>query len=222
MRIIDKALQIIAPPNCTNCGQEGSLLCAECCHLLQKPTEICYWCKTPSKFESTCKSCKTKFQPKHVWVSAQYQNVAKDLIHAIKFERAAFASKLIANTIADQLPFLEDVIVTNVPAINRHVRARGYDQSRLIAKELAKTKGLHYAPLLRRLGTTSQTHAKREERLRAIKGQFWTNSKMIDGSSILLIDDVLTTGATIHEAVRVLKLAGAKEVNVAVFARPAS
>jgi predicted amidophosphoribosyltransferase len=94
---------------------------------------------------------------------------------------------------------------------------RGYDQAQVIARELAKRRQLAYRQLLSRSGTFRQVGASRESRFSQLKGAF--TAKGHTPSHVLLVDDVLTTGASVESAAKELKRNGAKTVDVAVFAQ---
>jgi ComF family protein len=109
-------------------------------------------------------------------------------------------------------------VITSVPTISTHIRQRGYDHAALIAREVARQRGVKYQALLKRRTTTVQQGARRKERLKQAEGAFEA-ARHIDGSTVLIIDDIFTTGATLHYAATTLLAAGAREVWVAVVAR---
>jgi ComF family protein len=101
----------------------------------------------------------------------------------------------------------------------RRLGSRGFDQSKLIAKSLARGR-YKYSPLLRRLKKIHQIGANKKQRQEQLAGAFMAvNKYLIKNAKILLVDDVATTGASLEEAARTLKKAGAKEVSAVVFAR---
>jgi ComF family protein len=153
-------------------------------------------------------------------VSTEYAATAKELVHVLKFGRAKAAAEVLAEAISDTLPYLPaETIITFVPSAPSRMRLRGYDHAKLIATTLAKQKNLPCLALLSRQTQVRQVGSTRAARFKQIKGAFRElNPSLIQDSTILLIDDVLTTGATIEEAGQVLKRAGAKQVNAAVFA----
>jgi len=159
---------------------------------------------------------------RHVWVATEYENVAKQLIYKLKFDRAGAGSKTIAKALSECLPDLpKDTLVTYVPTANKRVRIRGYDQSKLISKELAKIRGWKHTDALRRLGSSRQVGSSRKQRLQQLEGAFLViNEARIENGRILLIDDVLTTGSSIETASKVIKKAGAKSIDAAVFTQP--
>ncbi len=222
MNILERIISVPAPHQCLSCLAEGSLLCEACRLSLVTPLpDRCYGCGKASRQSATCKSCKRQSPLSHVWVATAYEGAPKDLVYKLKFGRANGAAGPLANILADRLPLLEsDILVTYVPTANARVRKRGYDQSRLIAKELAFARGWLCLPLLARLGSGRQVGASREKRLIQLQEAFLPQKvKYIKDAHILLVDDVITTGATLEATAKQLKKAGAKQVDAVVFAQ---
>lgn len=222
MAIIEQIIGFIAPHNCVGCGAEGSLLCAWCApDALVAPPSRCYRCQAQTADSAVCPSCRPQTRLKHVWVAAEYGGISKELLYALKFARARAAADVIASTMFDTLPYLDpETILVHVPAATSRVRKRGYDQSALIARVLSQKTDLKHLTLLARHGQSRQVGAKRGERLNQITNAFSVPHKYLAKDvCILLIDDVLTTGATLQEAAVTLKTAGAKTINAAVFAQ---
>ena len=143
----------------------------------------------------------------------------KQLIHDFKFERKQAVAPIMARLMAESLPYLPaDTIVTHVPTATSRVRQRGYDHARLLAKFLAKEAGLAYLPLLARVGQARQVGAKRQTRLSQLDGAFRVIGP-VQKAPIVLVDDIVTTGATLATATRCLKSSGAKVVDAVVFAQ---
>src|SRR5690606_5505450 len=105
-------------------------------------------------------------------------------------------------------------LVTHVPTASSRIRERGYDQAEVLAREFANLRKLPFSSLLHRLGQTRQVGAGRKERLNQLSAAFTAkDQKLIKNARIILIDDIVTTGATLESASRILKAAGAKSVN---------
>lgn len=221
MLIIERIISVIAPDTCLTCGQEGSLLCEACrqAELFRIPPS-CYRCGSVNPEALTCPKCRRHSPLSYVWVVSRYEGVARKLIHEFKFQSRRGATEPIAEEISATLPLLPETLVVHLPTTTRHRRQRGFDQSQLIAKRLATLRDLKYADCLKRTKTIHQRGATRAKRLAQIKGVFTVkNPNLVRGKKILLIDDVMTTGASIEEAARTLRGAGAKEVAAAVFVR---
>jgi competence protein ComFC len=181
----------------------------------------CYRCRQITEESSVCQKCRRQTKFAHVWVRSEYEGLAKDLIYRLKFERCSAAAVPIAELLAEALPWLPpDTVVTHIPTATSRHRQRGYDQAELLASQLAKKHDLRHAALLARIGQTRQVGAKREQRLLQLEQAFRIQSRhLVKNTSVLLIDDITTTGATIEAAASVLKNAGAKTINAAVFAQ---
>ncbi len=175
-------------------------------------------CSKQTKDFSTCTKCRKKTPISNVWVAANYEGAVKNLVHSFKYERERTAAKELALIIDSSLPYLSSgTLVTHVPTASSRVRARGYDHSLLLAKELAKLRGLKHKTLLGRLGQLQQMGANRKQRLEQTKSAY-VATRELSKASVLLIDDVLTTGATLSAAAKELRRAGAKDIFATVIA----
>lgn len=220
MLIIRKIISVIAPDNCIVCGDEDSLLC-EACSLaeISLAASTCYHCGENTRNFETCTKCRRSSPLSNVWVVTRYDSVAKNLIGELKFDSRRGAVEPIAKLCGSILPILDGFIVTHLPTSPLHIRRRGFDQAKLIARSLSRGQ-YHYAPLLRRINKIHQIGASQATRRKHLKGAFLPiNKYLIKGSKLLLVDDVATTGASLEEAARTLKMAGAKQVSAVVFAR---
>jgi ComF family protein len=139
----------------------------------------------------------------------------------MKYERAQAGLHEAAVLMAPLLRVVpEDVVLVHVPTASSRVRMRGYDHALRIAHELSKQTGLPRLVLLARVGQAHQVGANRAARLQQLQSAFRpVHSPDIRGKHIVLVDDVLTTGATLETAARVLKKAGAKRISAIVFAQ---
>jgi ComF family protein len=217
MSTIDYLLNLIAPHECLACQKQGSLLCYACSERLKIAPERCYRCHRPSAQFKTCEHCYKRSYLRGVYIGVIYQAVAKQLIWQLKFGGAQAAIRPMTSrlaTIIDQ-PFL----VVPVPTASSRVRRRGYDQAMLLARALARHKRLPYAACLHRIGQAHQVGAGRRQRLQQLSGAFQVaRPALVRGKHVLLVDDVITTGATFESAARVLRLAGAASVSAIAFA----
>jgi ComF family protein len=219
MGLVEAVLDIIAPFECLHCKIEGSLLCERCADMLTKVPPRCYRCGRWEDGYHTCRRCRARSPLERVCPATSYDDAtAKELVHALKFGRAKGAAKSIASILATAANIPDDAYITYVPTANMRVRERGYDQAALIARELARITGRPYLPLLARMDDRRQTGKTRDTRLQQMDGAFRILlPEVIKNKHILLVDDVLTTGATCEAAARALRKAGARHVSAAVF-----
>lgn len=185
------------------------------------PPSRCYSCHAATSRHEVCDKCSKNTKINHVWVATYYQDLAKEILHKFKFERVKSAYRPISLSLQQALPDIpKNTIITHIPTANNRVRIRGYDQSKLLAKNLAKLGGFEHKTLLLRKGSSRQLGSSRAQRQEQIKKSLIPiNSKDIAGSDILIIDDVTTTGASIEEAANILKSVGARNIDALVFAQ---
>lgn len=222
MKLLERLISIVAPFSCLVCGSEGDLVCGGCLdYALPELPDRCYRCSALTRDSRVCQSCCSTSSLTHVWVATEYAAYSKELVHRLKFERTQAAAIVMAAAISKTLPYMDErVVISSIPTASSRVRQRGYDHARLIAKELARMRKLRYLPSLHRLGQTRQVGARRSQRLAQLRGAYRSrNDSAVKGATILLVDDVLTTGASLEEAAKVLRANGAKHVYGAVFAQ---
>ena len=219
---VEKLLNSIAPFSCLICKQEGDLLCAWCKpDACPKIPSRCYRCQKQTQDAAVCIVCQRHTVLKRVWVHSEYTATAKLLVTSLKYEYKRPAAAIIASYVDEIMPYMSpEPVVIHIPTASKRVRMRGFNHAHLIAWEFALQRFWPLVSMLQRVGQTQQVGAKRTHRLQQLETAFWVqNPQAIQGKQVLLIDDVLTTGATIETAARVLKKAGAKTVNAAIFAQ---
>ncbi len=139
----------------------------------------------------------------------------------MKFKYSVEAAETIAKELLNTIPSMSpDVVIINVPSATSHTRQRGFDHARVIAKNLAILTKLQFSPSLARLGQARQVGSTRSQRQSQMEGVFNViNPGSVNQKHVLLVDDVITTGATIESAAKALKQAGAKSVDAVIFAQ---
>lgn len=218
--MLQSVFSLLAPHFCLVCNREGSVLCAECL-LTNLPTlePCCAGCVRPSPGFKICAACRPRIGAVRVWPATAYGDVAKQLVHAMKYNYARAAAADIARLIARRLPALPpDAVIVPVPTAVARVRQRGFDHAKLIGKSLARQTRHTYYDVLRRHGKTRQVGAKRDQRAAQLAGVFWLKSPLPKDAMVVLVDDVFTTGATIGAAVNMLRSMGYTRVYAATFA----
>ncbi len=151
-----------------------------------------------------------------------YEGRFRESVLRFKFggrrEYAAFYAERLARAARSALPPCE--LVTAVPLSGKRRRERGYNQSELIARRLARELGLPYAGCLEKAAENRTQHRlNRREREENVRGVYRAEGASCVGKKVLLVDDILTTGATLSECVRALLAAGAASASCAAVAR---
>lgn len=149
-----------------------------------------------------------------------YDGLVKQLIQKLKFRSAIELAEIGANLMFPALPESEFDFVVPVPSVASRLRERGYNPAAALARRLAQELSLPYLQALGRLGRSHQVGHGRQERLLAVQGQMYAKqSRLLREARILLVDDVVTTGATMNEAARALREVGAVSVWGVVLAK---
>jgi ComF family protein len=151
----------------------------------------------------------------HVAALGEYRGELRRAIHAMKFRNARWIAVRFGRHLARAVGATFDV-VTYAPTTNRRLRRRGHDQSALIASSVARTLRVRHVRALRRVDSRVQTGASRAQRMYGPR--YVVRSRVVHGRTVLLVDDVLTTGSTLRHAREALLQAGAREVRCAVIA----
>ena len=186
-----------------------------------KPVPMaCYRCRKLSDTAKTCPACRSSSDLFSVHAATVYEGLAKDLVWQLKFQGAQAAAEEMADMLRRFVPNHPDFVIVPVPTATSRIRRRGYDQAALIARSLADKTGVQYAPALRRSGQHHQVGSSRTERIQQLKSAYRVARPTdIANKHVLLVDDVLTTGATLEAAAKAMRAAGAKRVSGLVFAR---
>ncbi|MFP4508356.1 MAG: double zinc ribbon domain-containing protein [Candidatus Acetothermia bacterium] len=223
-------LDILYPPHCYLCGEpveEHRYICRDCLDDFQEITgPVCEKCGKPSlKSGGLCSRCATgdrEFFLARSFGSYEPGGGLAKSIKGLKYEgERALAKDLGALLELGETGDLVEQVeaVAFVPLSREKLEERGFNQAELLARVLARRRDL---PLLRALEkvevTRPQAELGREQRLVNVRGSF-SYTEEVDYESVLLVDDVFTTGATVDECSRVLKRAGAERVYVVTLAR---
>jgi len=221
------ALDWIYPPVCAGCGEPGYRLCDRCREQIEFIRgNICQICGQPlAKTSGICHDCEISPPPYDALRSiAKYEGVIRECIHSLKYENNQslgeyFSRELMTCIQAEDWSL--DVVIP-VPLSPFRIKERGYNQSALLAKPLAMGLSLRYQPHgLRRIrNTQSQVELTAVERRRNVAGAFQAAPEIVQGKNILLVDDVTTTGATLYECSRALKVGGANGIYCITITRP--
>ena len=226
-------VDFVYPPRCPLCGEgiaAGPGLCAACWETFEFPGEpACSRCQTPLfgiGTDSICHACVTH-PPRHSGIVAAvlYNETARQLVLRFKHGGRIGLARLMGQLMAARLTSApEDAILVPVPLHRRRLWARGYNQSAVLASSIAHHTG--HAVLVDALQRTKPTPKPgglgRKARARTLRGVIRVRpsaTATLKGRDIILVDDVLTSGATTGECAQVFLTAGARSVRIACFAR---
>lgn len=216
--MINKLLQIAAPHHCYGCRKTGTLLCDNCKYdIVDESFDACIVCLSPST-AGICHVCQTSYD--RAWFVGERTEVLEQLIDALKFRRVKSSAWTLADLVDRRLPSLPSgTVLVPIPTLRRHVRQRGYDHCLLIAKNLAKLRLAQVDSVLKRRSSTIQRGMNKKDRMNQAKESFICSKRLNPNVTYLLVDDVVTTNATVRYAAAALKNAGARHVWVVVVAR---
>jgi ComF family protein len=149
----------------------------------------------------------------------RFDDYYRQLIHRFKYgKKIPLGRKLaqrLGETIIGNSSFLESDFLVPVPLHRSRYRERGFNQSEVVAEEISKTTGVASLKnvLKRKKNTKDQTNLSPQQREENVRGAFVvTEPEMVSGKRIILVDDVITTGATLSECARMLRQAGAERI----------
>jgi len=224
-------LDLFFPKKCLGCGHPDTYLCRDCFNKIQIiENNTCFFCGKITWQGKICINCAKENGLDRLIAATEYKNpLVRDLIKAFKYhyakELSSLLSKLLIRTLESNSTIsTNSTIIIPVPLYKYRLHYRGFNQAELLAKEVADYFNLpiEHNILKRRVFTTPQAKIKDTEKRRAnlkevfeigpessLKG---TCPELVEGKTIILIDDVCTTGATLVEAAKILKKSGAKEV----------
>jgi ComF family protein len=227
-------LDMIVPPTCWMCtmpATDEASLCPVCVRRLTEESEpVCSRCASTlapaAANANVCPRCLTEsFAFDAVVRLGPYDDLHRALVlrmkHATGEVLAEAIAPLFARHIAPKLKSHQPNVSIPVPLHWKRRWSRGYNQSEILAGAVARFLQIdHWSAALRRLRNTDfQSKRNAAERRANVRGAFSAASGLaLTGKTVILVDDVLTTGATANEAARILKARGAKAVVVAVLA----
>lgn len=220
---LDFILDLLFPKFCFGCKKEGLYICQDCARQIQvNHYSFCPTCKNKTSHLQKCNLHKT--HAKFFLSPFFYDNaMIKNLIHSFKYEFVKSIGPELArfmiqslekSNLSDHKP-ANELIIVPVPLHKKRLAWRGFNQSEILAREISKNLGVRLSLDLKRSKHTKPQieMADIKERSENIRGAFICEyPKRIKGKTAILIDDMITTGATIEECARILKKSGAKEV----------
>lgn len=205
-------LQILYPKQCLICGKlEQDTICSKCYNTL--------------KIEAKVEQYKNKTFNKHLYIF-KYEGKIRNLIIDYKFNDKPYLNELFAKIILKNEKICRKIkkydIIIPVPIHKKRKNERGYNQSELIARKLAKNLNVELVTdsLIKQKNTLPQSTLSKKQREENVKTVYKIqNRQKIENKKIILLDDIYTTGATAEECSKILKQNGAKEILVLTIAK---
>ena len=242
-KISRRFLDLLFPIECLGCGEEKEWLCSKCQAKIKfKTIDQCVVCKETTSLGKTHQTCQEKTKLDGVLIAAEWEDkTLQEIIHKYKYSfvtgLAEPLSKILIKKIdplkrvlwtdelkQTQLTEQQKIILVPIPLHPRRLRWRGFNQAELLAKNIA----LHFdwpvdsSIILRQKHTKPQAKLKKEVREQNLHEAFVMKEiqkPKIKDKTVILIDDVLTTGTTMNECAKILKEAGAREIWGVALAR---
>jgi competence protein ComFC len=233
--LLETLVELFYPSNCVGCGQPqeiGVLLCGQCKETSPRVrAPFCHRCSRPFEGiiegEFSCPNCEVR-APAFDCVVSTYQakGVLRELIHRFKYGREFHLRRVLADFLVEAMQDARlqehpaDYLVP-VPLHPTRFRERGFNQTEALAETLSeRTRVPILRCLVRRRYTNTQTRFDRLDRMQNLRNAFsLSKSRDVLGKHLVLLDDVLTTGSTLHECALVLRTAGAESVRAVTVAR---
>jgi ComF family protein len=218
------AADLLFPPQCALCGVGGTLLCEACADGLPRADgSRCERCWMPVRDGAgVCGHCAAEPPAfNSVRAALVMDGAARRLVHELKYEGMTALAAPMAQLMGPCIDRTPQLVVP-VPLHASRERSRGYNQAQALARPLAAAAGLPFDRDAVRRTRNTEPLAKtmhRDERRAIVAGAFAAREDRVAGRRVLLVDDVVTTGATLDACARALREAGAPEVRCVTWAR---
>lgn len=224
-KLINLFLDLLFPLECLGCRKEGFYLCADCFWKLK--------INSPQDLSRAQKNVRAP-EIKEVYIAGDYEDkVLNKLIIKYKYNFLSPLGKFLADFLIlfwktaklatefiDSKNRTESILVIPIPLSKKRLRWRGFNQAEILAREFCLAFNYQLSlNLKRKKHCPPQAELNEAERLANIQSVFSWNGQKLNGQTIIIIDDVVTTGATLNEAAKTLKASGAGNIYALVLAK---
>ncbi len=226
---------IIFPKFCLGCNKEGQHVCPDCFNRIEiNKFPVCYKCEKRSPYGQTCAKCRQKTPLIGLIIPGTWEDkLLRQMIYEFKYRFVKEIKNDLGKTLINYIKIYYQTLINNntiltfVPLNKRREIWRGFNQAELLCQEIANCFNLPFISLLeRKLITSPQAEIKSQyERVKNVKQAFILKRgidyplSFFKDKTIIIIDDVCTTGATIEECAKTIKLLKPKEIWGLVLAR---
>ncbi|MBS1248746.1 MAG: Orotate phosphoribosyltransferase [Chloroflexi bacterium] len=223
-----KIIDLLFPPRCSGCGEWGTRWCENCQSQVIEITEpMCPSCGEPQHDDrpaEVCKRCQ-QFPPQYTAIRswAVFKEPLQNAIHSLKYKNdlgiGEYMSQNLCQVFSDTNWNVD--LVVPVPLGVERLGERGYNQAMLLARPFAWRVGLRHKPrsLKRIRETQSQVNLSLADRRENVAGAFQAEPEIVSGKSVVVVDDVTTSGSTLDACAAALTDAGARSVYGLTLAR---
>lgn len=213
-----RMIDFVYPPRCAGCDKPGELFCPECVSnvsIVHQP--YCSICGRATKRQGLCERCQN-LHP--LYVSARswaiYAEPLRHALHTLKYRNNLGLARVFADHLASIVlknKWQPDIIIP-IPLCKSHMKNRGFNQAEQLARPLSLILGipLESRAVIRIKETSSQVYLVREERFKNLEDAFLGNPAKLKSKKVLLVDDIVTTGATLNSCTKAILAAGGSSV----------
>jgi len=212
---LEPLLELVFPTRCVGCGMAGAVWCGACrARLVPVASQVCLVCRRKLPADAPGDRCGPTAP--RAWAFAVYRPPLDRAVTHLKYRPDTRLATALAESMADvyHRHRLQASVLVPVPLSRRRQRQRGYNQSELLGRALARLLGLPILPsaVMRIRETGSQVGLEAGDRWTNVEGAFAADPSLVREEAVLLIDDVHTTGATLAACSQALAQAGARRV----------